>query len=111
GVLPAFHVVIKPMEVTGGGYTYKPGSNRISGDGASVQAMIQAAWRTDSKHVDMRIKPPALNYRFAAVVPPGREVELFPALQDALQRTFAFQARWDEQEQDVLLLQRDGTVT
>src|ERR1022692_4228074 len=45
GVQPEFAVLIKPIEVTGGGYLYKPGSNRISGDGAMVQAMMQAAWQ------------------------------------------------------------------
>ncbi len=94
GVLPAFQVVIKPIQVTGGGHIYKPGSNHISGDGAVVQAMIQAAWRTDSKHVDIREKLPSGTYRFAATVPKGREPELFPALQDALQRTFGFRGRW-----------------
>jgi len=36
---------------------------------------------------------------------------LFPALQDALQRTFGFRGRWEEQEHDVLVLSRDGTAT
>lgn len=88
GVQPEFAVLIKPIEVTGGGYLYKPGANRISGDGAMVQAMMQAAWQTDSKHVDLRDKLPEGTYRFAAMVPKGREAELLPALQDALQAEF-----------------------
>jgi uncharacterized protein (TIGR03435 family) len=111
GVLPVFQVVIKPIQVRGGGSIYKPGSNHISGDGAIVQFMIQSAWRTDSKHVDLRMPLPAGAYRFAATVPKGREPELFPALQDALQRTFGFQAHWEDQEQDVLVLTRNGTAT
>src|ERR1022692_1637592 len=125
GVQPEFAVLIKPIEVTGGGYLYKPGSNRISGDGAMVQAMMQAAWQTDSKHVDLRDKLPEGTYRFAAMVPKGREAELLPALQDVLQAEFrlpgalggtgerragragrnrraACWPRWEEQESGVL---------
>jgi uncharacterized protein (TIGR03435 family) len=111
GVLPAFAVLIKPIEVTGGGFLYKPGSNRISGDGVPVYAMIMAAWQTDSNHIDLRERLPVGAYRFVAMVPKGREAELLPALQDALQRNFSFRAVWDEQERDVLVLTRDGTKT
>lgn len=111
GVLPLFQVIIKPIEVFGGGTIYRPGSNHISGDGASVQAMIQSAWRTDSNHLDLGGKLPEGVYRFAATVPKGREAELFPAFQDALQRTFGFQAHWEEQERDVLILTRDRSIT
>ncbi len=52
GVQPTFEVLIKPIKVTGGGYFYPPGSNRISGDGSSVKAMIQAAWKTDTFHIE-----------------------------------------------------------
>jgi len=79
GVLPEFAVLIKPMAVSGGGYAYKPGSNHVSGDGASLQAMIQAAWRTDSMHLDLHAKLPGGTYRFAVTIPQGREAELFPA--------------------------------
>ena len=111
GVLPVFQVVIKPIDVHGGGTAYKAGSNHLSGDGAIVQAMIQSAWRTDSFHVDIRGKLPEGAYRFAATVPKGREGELFPAFQDALQRTFGLQAHWEEQQRDVLILTHDGSVS
>lgn len=107
GVLPDFAVLIKPMDVAGGGYAYKPGSNRISGDGASLQAMIQAAWRTDSMHLDLRAKLPEGTYRFAVTVPPARTAELFPTFQDALLRGFGIQARWEGQERDVFVLTHD----
>jgi uncharacterized protein (TIGR03435 family) len=110
GVLPDFQVVIKPIQVSHTGTFYKPGANRISGDGAPVQLMIQTAWQTDAKHLDTRDKLSGGMYRFAAVVPKGRELELFPALQDALQRSFGFRARWEEQERDVLVLTRDGSA-
>jgi uncharacterized protein (TIGR03435 family) len=106
GVLPSFQVVIKPLEVSGGGYMYKPGSNRISGDGASVQAMIQAAWRTDSNHIERHMELPSGAFRFAATVPKGRESELLPALQDALQRTFGFHALWEDRGREVFVLTR-----
>ena len=111
GVLPLFQVVIKPILVSGGGTAYKPGSNHISGDGAIVRGMIQSAWRTDSSHIDLRGKLPEGLYRFAATVPKGHEAELFPSFQDALQRTFGFQAHWEEQERDVLILTRDGRIS
>jgi uncharacterized protein (TIGR03435 family) len=110
GVLPMFQVVIKPMEVSGGGYAYKPGSNRISGDGASVQAMIQAAWRTDANHIEKQAELPPGTYRFAAIVPKDREAELLPAFQDALQRSFAFHAQWEDRERDVFVLTRLDTT-
>src|ERR1051326_7056242 len=107
GVLPDFAVLIKPMAVSGGGYAYKPGSNHISGDGASLQAMIQAAWRTDAMHLDLRAKLPEGTYRFAITVPEVRTAELFPTFQDALRRGFGVQARWEDQDRDVLVLGHD----
>jgi len=111
GVQPTFEVLIKPIEVTGGGYAYQPGSNRISGDGMPLVAMIQAAWQTDHFHVDLRKPVQQGAYRFAVMVPKGDERELLPTLQDALQRDFNFQARWEEQERDVLVLSSNGTKT
>jgi uncharacterized protein (TIGR03435 family) len=110
GVLPLYQVVIKPLEVSGGGVAYKPGGNRISGDGVPVEAMIQTAWQTDSFHVQRRSKLPDGWYRFAATVPKGRESELLPALQDALQRTFGFRAHWEELERNALVLTSSGSV-
>jgi uncharacterized protein (TIGR03435 family) len=110
GVLPDFQVVIKPLQVSHTGTMYKPGSNRVSGDGAPVQLMYQLAWQTDARHLDSRVKFPTGSYRFAAVVPKGREAELFPSLQDALQRTFGIRARWEEQERDVFVLTREGST-
>ncbi len=111
GVQPTFEVLIKPIEVSGGGYFHEPGSNRISGDGAPVDAMIQAAWQTDHFHMDLREPVPKGTYRFAVVVPKGDEADLLPTFQDALQRNFDFQAHWEEQERDVLVLSSDGTKT
>jgi uncharacterized protein (TIGR03435 family) len=108
GVLPIFQVVIKPLQVSGGGTMHKPGSNHIGGDGASVQAMIQSAWRTDSNHLDRRGTLPDGTYRLAATVPKGREADLFPAFQDALQRTFGIEAHWEDEERDVLVLTKSG---
>lgn len=86
---------------------HKPGSNRISGDGATLTNMIGAAWDTDSLHLDLRIpEPPKKVYRFAAVVPVGREKALLPALQDALRATFGINGRWQEQEREVMVLKR-----
>jgi len=110
-VQPTFEVLIKPIQVTGGGYLYQPGSNRISGDGTPVGAMIMAAWQTDSFHIDFREQLPQGTYRFAAVVPKGDEAELLTALQDALQRNFGFQAHWEEEERDVLVLSSDKSKT
>jgi uncharacterized protein (TIGR03435 family) len=107
GVLPEFAVLIKPMAVSGGGYAYKPGSNHISGDGASVQAMIQAAWRTNAMHLDLRAKLPEGTYRFAVTVPQAKEAELLPTLQDALRRSFGIQTRWEDQDRDVFVLGHD----
>ena len=109
GVQPTLEVLIKPIEVTGGGYAYEPGSNRISGDGVPVFAMTMAAWQTDSFHMDVRDALPKGTYRFAVVVPKGQEAELLPTFQDALERNFGFQAHWEEQERDVLVLSTDGT--
>ncbi len=110
GVQPIFHVIIKPIETASGGYLYKPGGNRISGDGVSVEAMIQAAWRVDHFHLDLRTALPEGQYRFAAMVPPGREKELLPALRDSIERTFALRAAEQTQERDVLVLTRNPTV-
>ncbi len=111
GVQPMFEVLIKPIEVTGGGYFYRPGSNRISGDGMPVSAMITAAWSTDSLHIDLHGQLPTGSYRFAAMVPKGKEAELLPTLQDAIQRNFDIKAHWEEQERDVLVLSSNGTKT
>jgi uncharacterized protein (TIGR03435 family) len=111
GVQPMFEVLIKPIQVTGGGFSYLPGSNRISGDGAPLDAMIFAAWQTDGLHIEFREPLPPGTYRFAVVVPKGDEAALLPTLQDALQRNFGFQARWEEQERDVLVLSSDGSKT
>jgi uncharacterized protein (TIGR03435 family) len=111
GVQPTLEVLIKPIEVTGGGYAYEPGSNRISGDGVPVFAMTMAAWQTDSFHMDVRDALPKGTYRFAVVVPKGQEAQLLPTFQDALERNFGFQAHWEEQERDVLVLSSDGTKT
>ena len=84
---------------------YKPGSNRISGDGASLVNLIMVAWETDSFHLDLRLpSTPSQKYRFAAVVPKGREPVLLPSLRDAIQRTFAISADWQELEREVLVL-------
>ena len=106
-VLPDFAVLIKPIAVSSGGYAYKPGSNHISGDGAVLQAMTQAAWRTDARHLDLRTKLPEGTYRFAVTVPQGREAELFPTFQDALRRGFGIEAHWEDQERDVFVLRHD----
>jgi uncharacterized protein (TIGR03435 family) len=110
GVQPLFQVVIKPIQVSGGGQMYRPGSNRISGDGALLGNMIQAAWQTDRFHLDPRFELPRQTFRFAARVPEGRESELLPALRDALQRTFAIRVEWEEQFRDVLVLSRNETA-
>jgi uncharacterized protein (TIGR03435 family) len=110
GVQPTFEVLIKPSQVTGEGYFYPPGSNHISGDGAAVGAMIQAAWQTDTFHVEYRCSLPPGTYRFAAEVPRGEEKNLFPALQNALLVNFGLQARWEEQERNVLVLGMNGAV-
>lgn len=111
GVQPTLEVLIKPIAVTGSGYAYEPGSNRISGDGVPVFAMTMAAWQTDSFHMDVRDSLPKGRYRFAVVVPKGQEAELLPMFQDALERNFGFQTHWEEQERDVLVLNSDGTKT
>lgn len=36
---------------------------------------------------------------------------MFPAFQEALERSFGFQAHWEEQERDVLILTRNGSIT
>jgi uncharacterized protein (TIGR03435 family) len=110
GAEPVYQVVIKPIETSSGGYLYKPGGNRISGDGSVVLAMVVAAWQTDTMHMDVRTKLPAGQYRFAAVVPKGREEELLPSLQEGFQRTFGFRARWEEVEKEVLVLTHDPSV-
>jgi uncharacterized protein (TIGR03435 family) len=104
GVQPTFEVLIKPTQVADGGYMYAPGSNHISGDGTPVRVMIQAAWQTDRFHVECRCPLTAGTYRFAALVPKGDEADLFPTLQNALGTNFGFQAHWEEQERDVLVL-------
>lgn len=109
GVQPTLEVLIKPISVAGGGYYYVPGSNRISGDGVPVSAMTMAAWQTDSFHMDIRNPLPKGTYRFAVVVPKEQEAELLPMFQDALERNFGFQAHWEEQERQVLVLSSDGT--
>ncbi|HEV2711140.1 MAG TPA: TIGR03435 family protein [Edaphobacter sp.] len=111
GVQPTFEVLIKPIQVTGGGYLHRPGSNRISGDGVPLDGMIQAAWQTDYLHIDLREQLPKGTYRFAVVVPKENDADLLPTLQDALQRNFSFQAHWEQQERDVLVLSSDGTKT
>jgi thiol-disulfide isomerase/thioredoxin len=104
GVKPEFYVVIKPA-FGGGGYMYKPGSNRISGDGVNLNNMIAAAWQTDSFHIDFGVKHvPEKQYRYAAVVPQGREATLLPTLRDAVQRFFAITVGWQDQEREVLVL-------
>ena len=108
GVAPDFHVVIKPTEASGGGTMHKLGSNRISGDGANLVNLITVAWRTDYFHLDIRFPEEAKRvFRYAAVVPKGREAHLFPALQDAVQRTFGIRAEWEEQLRDVFVLRRE----
>jgi uncharacterized protein (TIGR03435 family) len=106
GVQPEFQVVFKPIKVSCGGTMYKPGSNRISGDGTVVESMIQAAWQTDHYHLDWRARAPDTQYRFAATVPKGRESDLLPMLQDAIQRDFQLRVHWDNQERDALVLSR-----
>jgi uncharacterized protein (TIGR03435 family) len=103
-------VLIKPAQVADGGYMYVPGSNHISGDGTPVGVMIQAAWQTDRFHVECRCPLPADTYRFAALVPKGDEADLFPALQNALGTNFGFQAHWEEQERNVLVLTMNDAV-
>lgn len=107
GVQPDFNVVIKPTEALGGGTMHKRGSNRISGDGANLVNMICEAWSTDLFHLDLRVPAPGKKvYRFAAVVPFGREKALLPALQDALRATFGISGRWEDQEREVMVLRR-----
>lgn len=106
GVQPEFQVVFKPIKVSCGGVSYPPGSNHISGDGIPASVMIWAAWQTDSFHLDWRAKMPEHAYRFGATVPKGRESELLPALQDAIQRNFGLRIHWDNQERDALVLSR-----
>ncbi len=107
GVQPTFEAIIKPIQVSGGGIIHEPGSNRISGDGLSLNPMIQYAWQTDSFHVDMRVKEPSLFYRAVIIVPKGRENALFPTFQSTLQSTFGFRTTWEDQDRDVLVLKND----
>ena len=110
GVKPEFLVVIKPTN-GGGGYLYQPGSNRISGDGVNLVNLITAAWQTDYFHIDLRLpQTPDKLYRYAVVVPKGREPALLPTLQDAVQRLFAITADWQELEREVLLLKSSKTL-
>ena len=105
GVRPDFLVVIKPTSSGTGGYLYKPGSTRMSGDGVNLIALITAAWQTDFAHLDLQITNATKDqYRFAVRVPTGREAALLATLQDAIQRRFAIKVAWQEQERDVLVL-------
>ncbi len=105
GIRPDFLVVIKPTTSGGGGFLYKPGSNRISGDGVNLINLITAARQTDFTHLDLRIGvPPKDQYRYVVSVPRGREGTLLPTLRDAIQRIFAIKIEWQDQERDVLLL-------
>lgn len=105
GVKPDFLVVIKPTTSGTGGYLYKPGSNRISGDGVDLINLITAAWQTDLTHLDLRIANVSKDqYRFAVIVPAGRETTLLTSLQDAIQHRFSLNVSWREQERDVLVL-------
>jgi uncharacterized protein (TIGR03435 family) len=107
GVQPGFQVVIKPTEAHGGGVMYKPGSNRVSGDGANLVNMITLAWGTDFLHLDLRIPEGDKKvYRFAAVVPVGREKALLPSMQNALRAMFGVSGRWEDQEREVMVLRR-----
>ena len=106
GVQPEFLVVFKPMKVSCGGLSYQPGSNHISGDGCCVYPMIQAAWQTDEFASGLARQNARTAYRFGATVPKGRESELLPTLQDAIQRNFGLRIHWDNQERDALVLSR-----
>lgn len=110
GVKPEFHVVIKPTS-GGGGYLHSPGSNRISGDGVNLINLITAAWQTDSFHLDLRLQQtPDQQYRYAVVVPKGRESALFPVLRNAIQSFFALTADWQEQDREVLVLKSSNAL-
>jgi uncharacterized protein (TIGR03435 family) len=107
GVQPSFEAIIKPIQVRGSGIMHKPGSNRISGDGLPLTPMIWYAWQTDSFHIDIRIAVPNFLYRAVILVPKGRENSLFPSFQSALESTFGFHTRWEEQDRNVLVLRTD----
>ncbi len=105
GVKPEFLIVIKPTTSTSGGFLYKPGSNRITGDGVPLLNLITTAWQTDFTRLDLRVSDlPTDKFRYVATVPNGRETSLLPALQDAVRHRFGLQVRWEEQEREVLVL-------
>lgn len=113
GLEPLAQFIIKPIATATGGSFHRPGSSRYSADGASLRALIQDAFRTDHRHVQYQLPESDQQYRISVAVPEaGEDAEgrLFEYFQASLMSLFHFEAEWQPQERDVLVLQRGSTA-
>ena len=104
GVEPVSEVIIKPIRTATSAGWLRPEGDRLTADGASLEALVQLAYQTDHFHLDWRIPYPDQGYRVAARVPKGREPDLLPMFQSALIATFGIRTNWQQEEKDVYVL-------
>jgi uncharacterized protein (TIGR03435 family) len=104
GIPAMAYAIIKPVK------TYTAGAGISTtwyvGDGVQLEAMIQAAYETSYDYLDWRLPKDGQHYRVAVRVPNDRKAGFLPFLRQTLNNVFGIQARWEDQEHDVYVLQR-----
>lgn len=104
GVVPTMYAIIKPIMTTLSGVSPRP--DHITADGVPLQVLVQVAYQTDNYHTDWRMPKDDRIYRAAFRVPQERKERLLPYMQQTLADLFGMQARWEDQERDVIVVQR-----
>jgi len=104
GAKPDLQVIIKPIRVATSAVYYRPGSNRLTADGVTLQVLLPIAYSTDDLHVDWRRRHPENTYRVSVIVPRGQEPALLSLLQAGISAHSGIVTRWEEREMDVYLL-------
>lgn len=106
GVVPAIYAIIKPIKTATSGIWPRPA--HFTADGVPLQALVQAAYETDSLHVDWRSRQDGQTYRVAFRVPDDRKERLLPYMRQTLANLFGIQARWENRESEVYVVRRLG---
>jgi uncharacterized protein (TIGR03435 family) len=104
GIPAMAYAIIKPVITFTAGAGISPTS--YVGDGVQLEAMIQAAYETSYDYVDWRLPKDGQGYRVAVRVPNDRKAGFLPFLRQTLNNVFGIQARWEDQEHEVYVLQR-----
>lgn len=99
---------IEPSLSASGATHFVPGSGRLVADGLGVQSVVQLAYGAQHNQVEWLGPRPSEEqvYRLAVTTEPGDDDRVRGLLQAAVRSSFGLSARWEDREQEVLVLRR-----